>query len=188
MTSFKDARNLVLESYNDGIIDDEEFILLYEGNVSKNPEFPYEDYERFDSNAMDETECKAEFRFTKSEIPRLAEALDIPGVKTTDLPLSLLRFDPSFRATSTGAEHDLQQRFGLHLQHTRPQNKPVEPHNSRCCWSREVCWSSLWQRCSTGQLHRIHRWDRKTNLSSWWITKSRIQWSQAGTRTKISII
>ena len=52
---------------------------VYEGNLSKNPEFPYEDYERFDLNAMDETECKAEFRFTKSEIPRLAEALDIPG-------------------------------------------------------------------------------------------------------------
>ena len=83
---------------------------------------------------MDDAECKAEFRFTKSEIPRLAEALDIPatfflpprinsswngrtmsGVKTTDLHLSLLRFDPSFRATSTGAEHDIQRRFGLHL-------------------------------------------------------------------------
>ena len=54
MTSFKDARNLLLESYNDGIIDDDEFILLYEGNFSKNPEFLYEDYERFDLNAMDE--------------------------------------------------------------------------------------------------------------------------------------
>ena len=53
MTSFKDARNLLLESYNDGIIDDDEFILLYEGNFSKNPEFLYEDYERFDLNAMD---------------------------------------------------------------------------------------------------------------------------------------
>ena len=74
MISFKDARNLLLESYNDGIIDDNEFILLYEGNFSKNPEFPYEDYERFDLDAMDDTECKAEFRFTKNEIPRLAEA------------------------------------------------------------------------------------------------------------------
>ena len=109
MTSFKAARNLLLESCNDGLIDDDEFILLYEGNFSKNPEFRYEDYERFDLDVMDDAECKAEFRFTKSEIPRLAEALDIPatfflpprinsswngrtmsGVKTTDLPLSLL--------------------------------------------------------------------------------------------------
>ena len=79
MTSFKKARNLLLESYNDCIIDDEEFFWLYEGNFSKNPSFPYEDGERFDSDAMDGTKCKAEFRFTKNEIPRLAEALDIPG-------------------------------------------------------------------------------------------------------------
>ena len=142
MTCFEAARNLLLESYNDGLIDDDEFILLYEGNFSKNPEFPYEDYERFDLDVMDDVECKAEFRFTKSEIPRLAEALDIPATffchQGSTAPgmeglclvlrrltykeyygilpgLSLLRFDPSFRATSTGAEHDIQRRFGLHL-------------------------------------------------------------------------
>ena len=72
MISFKDARNHLLESYNDGIIN--EFIFLDEGNFSKNPEFPYEDYETFDLDAMEDTEWKAEFRFTKNEIPRLAEA------------------------------------------------------------------------------------------------------------------
>ena len=40
---------------------------------------PYEDYERFNLDAMDNMECKAEFCFTKNEIPRLAEELDIPG-------------------------------------------------------------------------------------------------------------
>ena len=79
MTSFKDARNLLLENCNDGIVDDDEFILLYEGKFLKNPEFPHEDYERFVLDAMDDTECKAEFRFRKNEIPRLAEALDIPA-------------------------------------------------------------------------------------------------------------
>ena len=72
MISFKYARNHLLKSYNDGIIN--EFIFLNEGNFSKNPEFPYEDYERFDLDAMDDTEWKAEFLFTKNEIPRLAEA------------------------------------------------------------------------------------------------------------------
>ena len=52
MTSFKDARNLLLESYNDGSIDDDEFILLYEENLSKNPEFPNEEYELFDLDTM----------------------------------------------------------------------------------------------------------------------------------------
>ena len=60
------------------MIDDDEFVLLYEGNFSKNPEFPYEEYEMFDLYAVDDMECKAEFRFRKNEIPRLAEALDIP--------------------------------------------------------------------------------------------------------------
>ncbi|KAL9970194.1 hypothetical protein ACROYT_G022528 [Oculina patagonica] len=47
-------------------------------NFSKNPEFPYEEYELFDLDTMDDTEGKAEFRFKKAEILRLAEALDIP--------------------------------------------------------------------------------------------------------------
>ena len=47
MTSFKDARNLLLESYNAGIIVNDEFILLYEGNFLKNPEFPHEYNEIF---------------------------------------------------------------------------------------------------------------------------------------------
>lgn len=37
MTSFKDARNLLLESFNGGVIDDDEFTLLYEGNFFQEP-------------------------------------------------------------------------------------------------------------------------------------------------------
>ena len=47
-------------------------------NFSKNPEFPYEDYERFDLQDMNDAECKAEFRVKKGDIPVLAEALGIP--------------------------------------------------------------------------------------------------------------
>ena len=51
----------------------------------------------------------------KDEIPRLAEALDIPGTflchQGSTAPgiegLCLLRFDPSFLVTSTRAEHDI---------------------------------------------------------------------------------
>ena len=57
---------------------DDEFFELYEGNFSENQEFLYEQYELFDTDAMDETECKAEFRFGKTEILLLAEARDIP--------------------------------------------------------------------------------------------------------------
>ena len=41
ISTFKDARTLLLESYLDGVIDDDEFILLYDETVS-HPEFPYE--------------------------------------------------------------------------------------------------------------------------------------------------
>ena len=58
-----------MESHNDGMIDDDEFVLLYGGNFSKNPEFPYEEYEMFDLDAMDDTECKSEFRFRKMKFP-----------------------------------------------------------------------------------------------------------------------
>ena len=77
MTSFGDAREVV-QCYDEGLVDDDEFILLYEANISKNPEFPYEEYERLDLQEMDDAECKAEFRFAKMDIPLLAEALGIP--------------------------------------------------------------------------------------------------------------
>ena len=78
MTSFRDAREVVVQCYDEGLVDDDEFILLYEANISKNPEFPYDEYERFDLQEMDDAECKAEFRFAKMDIPLLAEALGIP--------------------------------------------------------------------------------------------------------------
>jgi len=80
MASFKETRNLVLESYVDGIIDEDDFMLLYDINQSKNPEFPHENYELFNFDALDPVECVADFRVEKQDIPRLADALGIPPV------------------------------------------------------------------------------------------------------------
>ena len=41
MASFAKARDELLVAYDEGTIDDEEFALLWEQNVSKNPSFPY---------------------------------------------------------------------------------------------------------------------------------------------------
>ena len=45
MSTLKDLRTLLLESYVDGMIDDDEFILLYDHLYDEifyeNPEFPY---------------------------------------------------------------------------------------------------------------------------------------------------
>ena len=78
MASFRDARLMLLDSYDDGLIDEEELVMLFDLNTSKNPVFPYENYGRFELTDMDEAECKAEFRFEKSDLHQLAEALRIP--------------------------------------------------------------------------------------------------------------
>lgn len=71
-------RNLLLESFDDGDISEDEFVLLYDANTSKNPDFPYDCYGKFDLDEMDDSECLAEFRFHKSDIPELLDALQLP--------------------------------------------------------------------------------------------------------------
>ena len=60
----------------------DEFLLLYDVNTSKNPDFPYESYGKFDFNDMDDSECLSEFRFCKSDLPVLSEALHPPNYFT----------------------------------------------------------------------------------------------------------
>ena len=78
MASFRKVRDLLLESFDDGDISEDEFLLLYNLNMSKNPDFPYECYGKFDLNEMDDSECLAEFRFHKSHSPVLHDALQLP--------------------------------------------------------------------------------------------------------------
>ena len=42
---------------------------------SENPNFPYDEYSRFDVDNVSEAECKAEFRFDKKDLPVLAKAV-----------------------------------------------------------------------------------------------------------------
>ena len=67
----------------EGDIDEEEYLLLIEefDNASmKQSRFPYEEYDPFDWNALDELVCKTEFRFEKNDVPRLLHVLQIPVV------------------------------------------------------------------------------------------------------------
>ena len=59
--SFKDLREALLLSYEENTISDEEFLLLNDKYSSKNPEFEYSDYERFDSEVLN----FGEFIFTR---------------------------------------------------------------------------------------------------------------------------
>jgi len=62
--SCREARELLLLAHSENFLDDEEFLLLYDINSSKNPDFPYWQYDTFDLENLTEAECWAEFRFS----------------------------------------------------------------------------------------------------------------------------
>ena len=83
MASFRETRETLLLSYDEGLLNDEEFILLYDLNTSKNLDFPYWKYSNFDLDEWTNDECLSDFRFNKADVFRLATALDIPDTITT---------------------------------------------------------------------------------------------------------
>lgn len=78
MPNSRETRICIAYAYRKGFINDREFHLLYEANKSKNPEFPYWNYERFDLDEMTNAECKAEFLFYRNDIYKLADVLQLP--------------------------------------------------------------------------------------------------------------
>ncbi|CAB3977112.1 Hypothetical predicted protein [Paramuricea clavata] len=87
----------LLLSYDDGLISDEELLLLQDYlciSPNRHSNFPYRDYNPFDWENLDELTCKVEFRFDKQDIPRLQEALQFPEMisipHATDCPGSFV--------------------------------------------------------------------------------------------------
>ena len=72
----------MLLSYVENIIDEDEFVLLYELNNSKEI-YPFWKYDKFDLENMDEAQCKIEFRFLLSHIYDFKNVLNIPGKIST---------------------------------------------------------------------------------------------------------
>ena len=65
-------------AYSFDIIDDTEFVLLYNLHKSKNPDIPYRRYEKFDLEKLNDDQCKITFGFSKNHIYDLKETLNIP--------------------------------------------------------------------------------------------------------------
>ena len=80
MVSFKEITDLAVLSYGMNFINDAEFLLLYNSYSSENLYLPFHLYPEFDLKNFNEDECLTEFRFKKADIPRLAQALQIPDV------------------------------------------------------------------------------------------------------------
>lgn len=80
MTSFRDARDFLTTALFDNVISEDEYIILYDLNSSKNLDLPYDEFMRFNVDEMEDSECVAELRVHKHGLPALAEALQIPRV------------------------------------------------------------------------------------------------------------
>ena len=59
------------------IIDEEEFVLLYEAYTPSNLPFPLSAYEKFSLANLDPAECIADFRVENRDIPLLFDAVRV---------------------------------------------------------------------------------------------------------------
>ena len=66
--SFKTLQEALLLILEGKLIDDDEFAVLYEEFIPQNLPFRHWDYEKFSLVNKDPAECKADFRFEKSDI------------------------------------------------------------------------------------------------------------------------
>ena len=78
MAAFRDTRNALLLAHFADIIPDEEFVLLYGLDTSKNLDYPYWSYNEFDLESWTDAECRCEITFFKGDVYRLFEVFDIP--------------------------------------------------------------------------------------------------------------
>ena len=77
MSSLRNLRNALLISHSTNLINDEEFFMLYDHNISKNSDFSYGNYQQFDLENLSDEEYESEFRFYRNDIYFLKEAIHI---------------------------------------------------------------------------------------------------------------
>ena len=78
MANHGELNDLLFALHNDGVVNDEELLLLQDENRPRNPQFPYWNYERFDLDQLEDDECKAEFRFWRDDIYTLLDIFNFP--------------------------------------------------------------------------------------------------------------
>ena len=78
MCTFRETREALYFAHDQGIVDDEEFLLLYDVNKSKNLDMPYWKYDKIDLDVLSDDECKSQFRFYKEDVYSLIDIFDLP--------------------------------------------------------------------------------------------------------------
>ena len=76
--SFHELREALVCAFSDGLISEEEFLILYEECESTNLNFPHVEYKPFSLDNFDSSEVRAKFRVDKEDILSLVNALQVP--------------------------------------------------------------------------------------------------------------
>ena len=84
MYTFRQTRDLFAVALDAGDISEEEYLLLWEANTSKNPDFPVHIYPTFHLDEKDTTEVKAEFRFEKKIFLFCVQCQESPSLLLAD--------------------------------------------------------------------------------------------------------
>ena len=119
MVTFWEAREALLLANDLDLIEDEELLLLYDVNTSKNLDIPYWKHDKFDLDCLSDNECKSELRFLKHDIYALLDVLNLPD-KTTYPNRFFVYSDEALcmllrRFAYPCRYEDLVPRFGRHV-------------------------------------------------------------------------
>ena len=159
--SFQKVRHSLIYSLADDIIDEEEFVLLYNAYDSGNALYPYREYDGFELDSLGLDECLANFRVNKAVLPRLAAALRIPArfichqgtvcsgleglcilLKRLAFSLQVLRCDPPLCSSRPRALYATQCCVRMGVRKPWPSPDILEPTFPFFSMSRTVCSSN----------------------------------------------
>ena len=79
--SLGSAREMLLIAYSEDLIDDIEFVLLYDLNLSREL-YPYWKFDRFNLTSWDDSQCRTDLRFCKKDLALLIDVFQLPDTIT----------------------------------------------------------------------------------------------------------
>lgn len=196
MPNLRETRNCIAYAYRKGFINDRELVLFYDANRSKNPDFQYWNYERFELDELTNAECNAKFRFYKNDIYKLADTLQLPDEFVTYNGLIV---------ESSPALCIYLKRFSYPCRYSDMAFHFARPVPEICIITNQMIdWiynrlnhllttynhhllSPANLRRSFRQLLGFHWWNCSASVQARCQSKSSLQWTQVGAFHKISI-
>lgn len=178
MPSLKEVRDILLISLFQGLINDEELLLLYDLNRSTNLDLPYEYYDSvriwfagkrrvFIGISISQAGYSPFSRRTAGSwcdnmLPKKCLYWfggPLRCSQETGIPLPICRYDSQICKTCSSLMYDQQLYDRLHISGAQSQNSPVERHATEppCSLYVRNCHHS--PRLPFGELFRVYWWD-----------------------------